>query len=191
MIKLNKKEVLKIRTKELDLLKRNEIITTVILTIMIIAILLFVVISDNKVEEVIAENIENEILNIQDEEEEYIDISQLEENVIDEEENTVEQNIDKNNNTINNQTPSKEKEEGNPYYIKVNYGAQVVTIYKKDSQGNYTNAIKAMVCSTGEYTPTSGVYKIKERWKWLGLEGDVYGQYATQIVGNILFHSVP
>ena len=29
------------------------------------------------------------------------------------------------------------------------------------------------------------------RFKWRGLQGDVYGQYASQIVGNILFHSVP
>lgn len=28
-------------------------------------------------------------------------------------------------------------------------------------------------------------------WEWKGLFGDVFGQYATQITGNILFHSVP
>ena len=80
---------------------------------------------------------------------------------------------------------------GKPYYIKVNYGAQVVTIYGLDSAGNYTVPVKAMVCSTGEYTPTAGVYKIPARWEWLGLQGNVYGHYATQIKGNILFHSVP
>lgn len=32
---------------------------------------------------------------------------------------------------------------------------------------------------------------IPRRWEWLGLQGDVYGNYATQITGNILFHSVP
>lgn len=80
---------------------------------------------------------------------------------------------------------------GVPYYIKVNYGAQVVTIYGLDENKKYTKPVKAMVCSTGVATPTSGVYKIPARWKWLGLQGDVYGQYATQIKGNILFHSVP
>ena len=48
-----------------------------------------------------------------------------------------------------------------------------------------------MVCSTGVATPKSGVYKIQYRWEWLRLEGYVFGHYSTQIVGNILFHSVP
>lgn len=77
------------------------------------------------------------------------------------------------------------------YYIKVNYGAQVVTIYKKDDNGDYTVPVKAMICSTGEATPTSGVYKIPARWEWLRLQGYVWGHYSTQIKGNILFHSVP
>lgn len=77
------------------------------------------------------------------------------------------------------------------YYIKVNYGANVVTVYTKDNDGNYTVPYKAMICSTGTSTPTSGVYSIKSKWKWLALFGDVYGYYTTQIVGNILFHSVP
>ena len=83
------------------------------------------------------------------------------------------------------------KSNGKPYYIKVNYGAQVVTIYGLDSDGNYTVPVKAMVCSTGEYTPKSGVYKIPARWEWLRLQGYVWGHYSTQITGNILFHSVP
>ena len=93
---------------------------------------------------------------------------------------------------------SKKKEENNnkaattpSYYIKVNYGAQVVTIYKKDSKGKYTVPVKAMVCSTGTYTPSGGVYKTPNRFRWLRMVGDVYGQYCTQIVGDILFHSVP
>lgn len=77
------------------------------------------------------------------------------------------------------------------YYIKVNYGAQVVTVYTKDSEGKYTKPVKAMVCSTGTYTPTSGVYKIPNKFRWLDMIGDVYAQYCTQIVGDILFHSVP
>lgn len=77
------------------------------------------------------------------------------------------------------------------YYIKVNYGAQVVTIYTKDSNGNYTKPIKAMVCSTGTYTPTSGTYRTLGKGNWWPLMGDVYGQYSTWICGDILFHSVP
>lgn len=81
------------------------------------------------------------------------------------------------------QTPS--------YYIKVNYGAQVVTVYAKDSKGKYTKPVKAMVCSTGVHTPTGGVYKTSNKWTWLKMIGGVYGHYVTQIVGDILFHSVP
>ena len=77
------------------------------------------------------------------------------------------------------------------YYIKVNYGAQVVNIYTKDSNGKYTVPVKAMVCSTGINTPTSGVYTIGYRWEWLEMIGSVYGHYVTQICGDILFHSVP
>lgn len=78
-----------------------------------------------------------------------------------------------------------------PYYIKVNYGAQVVTIYGKDANGDYTVPVKAMVCSTGTATPKSGVYSIPGRWTWGTLFGNVYGQYCIKITGNILFHSVP
>lgn len=77
------------------------------------------------------------------------------------------------------------------YYIRVNYGANCVNIYTKDNDGNYTKPYKAMICSTGTATPTSGTYKITYKYRWLRLFGDVYGQYSTRIVKNILFHSVP
>ena len=78
------------------------------------------------------------------------------------------------------------------YYIKVNYEAQTVTIYAKDENGYYTNPIKAIICSTGTDTPQKGIYQITDfKKEWLTLYGGVYGQYCTQIVGNILFHSVP
>lgn len=76
------------------------------------------------------------------------------------------------------------------YYIKVNCEAQVVNIYGKNSQGDLI-PVRVMLCSTGTYTPDFGIYEIKSKWRWLGLQGDVYGQYCTQITGNILFHSVP
>ncbi len=85
----------------------------------------------------------------------------------------------------------KISEAADKYYIKVNYGAQVVTVYTKDSNGKYTKPVKAMVCSTGTYTPTSGTYRTLGKGNWWPLMGDVYGQYSTHITGNILFHSVP
>jgi len=50
---------------------------------------------------------------------------------------------------------------------------------------------KAMICSTGTDTPTEGVYEMAYQWQWLDLYGDVYGHWVSQIVGDILFHSVP
>ena len=84
-----------------------------------------------------------------------------------------------------------------PYYIKVNTGANCVTIYAKDNNDEYTIPVKAMICSCGEYTPPmwkypNSVYKLPgNKYEWLPLQQDVYGQYCTQVVGNILFHSVP
>ena len=90
------------------------------------------------------------------------------------------------------ETTMPQPEMGPPYYIKVNVEANTVTIYCKDRDGNYTQPYMAMVCSVGTKTPQSGVFKKGWKWEWLGLFGDVYGQYATQIGdGNILFHSVP
>ena len=76
------------------------------------------------------------------------------------------------------------------FYIKVNYIANVVTVYKNDGTGNFI-PYKALTCSTGRATPRSGVYSVKTKWTWGALFGNVYGHYVTKIVGNILFHSVP
>ena len=102
-------------------------------------------------------------------------------------EGEVVENTDVTTNKNNNKKAVKEI----PYYIKVNYTQNVVTIYGKDENGNYTKPIKAMLCSTGSATPTSGTYSISSKYTWLPLFGGVYGQYSTRIVGHILFHSVP
>lgn len=83
-----------------------------------------------------------------------------------------------------------------PYYIKVNNKANVVTIYKKDANGNYTIPYKAMICSIGKATPEAGnIYTIPggtwDRWTWGQMVGGVWAQYYTRIKGSILFHSVP
>lgn len=82
------------------------------------------------------------------------------------------------------------------YYIKVNNQANVVTIYTKDENGNYTVPYKAMICSIGTATPSAGnIYTIPsgkwDRWTWGQMEGGVWAQYYTRIKGSILFHSVP
>ena len=81
--------------------------------------------------------------------------------------------------------------QGYPYWIKVNYTANTVTIYGKDENGDYTVPVKAMVCSTGSSTPRSGVYRTPNKARWGVLIGPVWGQYCTRITGQILFHSVP
>ena len=77
------------------------------------------------------------------------------------------------------------------YYIRVNIQENVVNIYEKDENGEYTKPYKAMLCSTGTATPKSGVYATTQKYRWLPLFGDVFGQYSTRIVDHILFHSVP
>lgn len=75
----------------------------------------------------------------------------------------------KNTNT-NANVGTKPKNVESTYYIKVNNQANVVTIYKKDKAGKYTVPVKAMVCSIGTATPTSGVYSISDKYTWRLLE---------------------
>ncbi|MDO5137625.1 MAG: L,D-transpeptidase family protein [Oscillospiraceae bacterium] len=77
-----------------------------------------------------------------------------------------------------------------PYYIRINRELNTVTVFGTDSDGRAKTPLKAMVCSTGRATPL-GTYRTYYKRQWNGLFGDVYGQYATGIVGDILFHSVP
>jgi hypothetical protein len=78
----------------------------------------------------------------------------------------------------------------NPYRIRINRTLNCVTVYAMDENHAYTIPVKAMVCSTGPATP-AGTFHTFNRSTWRALFGGVYGQYATDIVGDILFHSVP
>ena len=80
--------------------------------------------------------------------------------------------------------------DGFDYLIAINRAENNVTIFTRDDSGQYTVPYFAMICSTGEATPL-GEYRTIENYRWRYLQGDVYGQYATRIVGHILFHSVP
>ena len=85
------------------------------------------------------------------------------------------------------------RDNAKPYYLKVNTLCNTVTVYTRDANGYHTVPIKVMVCSTGADTPQNAIYSLygKGKWEWLSLFGNVYGRFATQITGNILFHSVP
>ena len=81
---------------------------------------------------------------------------------------------------------------GRPYYIKVNRALNTVTVYGLDGEGYYTVPVKAMICSVGRdghATPT-GTYSMGGKWPWVHMLDNSYGQYVSQISGNILFHSV-
>jgi hypothetical protein len=77
------------------------------------------------------------------------------------------------------------------YSITVNKETNCVTVYQKDTDGDFL-PVKAMICSVGKNnddTP-SGTFNTVEKYRWRALFGNVYGQYSTRINGHILFHSV-
>ncbi|MBO7520550.1 MAG: SH3 domain-containing protein, partial [Clostridia bacterium] len=80
-----------------------------------------------------------------------------------------------------------------PYLIKVNRAQNMLIIYKKDDNGEYTVPVKAMVCSVGRagHETPKGTYKLSDKYTWGCLSGNVWGQYVTRITGPYLFHSVP
>ena len=80
-----------------------------------------------------------------------------------------------------------------PYYLKVNIAQNVINVYKKDVNGDYTIPEKVILCSTGTATPKAGSkHKLTSyRSRWNKMRGNVYAQYAVQVVGNIMIHSVP
>lgn len=77
-----------------------------------------------------------------------------------------------------------------PFMVRINRVLNTVTVYAMDLDGEYSIPYKAMVCSTGPATPL-GSYNTTINYRWRPLYGGVYGQYATRIVDDILFHSVP
>lgn len=77
-----------------------------------------------------------------------------------------------------------------PYAISILKNHNVVIVYGKDDNGEYTMPAKVFTCSAGNSTPR-GTYSLGSRHVWSSLFGGVYGQYAIVITGNILFHSVP
>ena len=80
------------------------------------------------------------------------------------------------------------------YYIEVDIGNQIVTIYDAATM----DIVRQMLCSAGEklhWTPV-GDYVMPEDEKrtdrdpWYKI-GGIYVRYATRISGKVLFHSIP
>ncbi len=85
----------------------------------------------------------------------------------------------------------------NPYRLEVDVTNQVVSVYEKDNNGDYTKLIRQMICSTGKpSTPTpKGSFTLPggpyDRGEWgYFSKFKVWARYFTRIKGGILFHSV-
>ena len=90
-------------------------------------------------------------------------------------------------------TVNKKIENKVPYYTEVIRNQNTVIVYGLDENNEYTKIIRVMPCSvgrSGQDTPT-GTFTTSNKYRWGGLYGGVWGQYATRIVSDILFHSVP
>lgn len=83
-----------------------------------------------------------------------------------------------------------EESKDKPYLIKINKTQNLVTIYQKDKAGEYTVPLKSMICSVGYDTPT-GIFASSDKYTWKIVNGNVWAQYATRVVGNVLIHSMP
>lgn len=187
--------------KKLSIKSKKIIVISIVAILLAVAIYSFIGLTRD-----IKENEAKQVVGLQEEnEEDYFEENKEEveivylNNLVITENNTAANEINTNtstntnNNNNNNSNNNSNTNSSSKYYIKVNCGANVVTIYTKDSEGNYTVPYKAMVCSTGTATPRylGGKYAIKSRWRWGALFGGVYGQYCVHIVDQILFHSVP
>lgn len=86
-------------------------------------------------------------------------------------------------------TPTPQPKSEKKYMIKVNKAANVVTVYKSVDGGDF-EPYRAFLCSGGDSTP-EGKFTLSNKWRWLWMVDDSYGQWVSQITGNYLFHSVP
>ena len=80
------------------------------------------------------------------------------------------------------------------YYVVINVKYQLVLVYEKDEDGEYTKPVRYMSCSSGAVnTPTRlGSYELEGRHVRFGhfVNFNQYGQYWTRIFGRTYFHSL-
>ena len=90
------------------------------------------------------------------------------------------------------------------YFIYLDTGNQIVSVYEKDDAGEYTRVVRRMICTSGrteidpeipedQGTPTpSGTWHVgaRERFgKFASFENE-YARYWTQIVDGVYCHSI-
>lgn len=182
-------------------LNKNKIILLILIILLSIILTLLVKSIINKNNNIKTQISESEINGIDNSiiEGGFVDENELlEENTIDE--NDIKLMVDDSEVNKKEDTTNNNSDNSKSYYVKVNVQANVVTIFSKDNNGNYTVPVKSMICSCGTYTPpnnlnssyTASKYNLNgTRYRWHPLQGNVCGQYTTCIVKNILFHSVP
>jgi len=90
------------------------------------------------------------------------------------------------------------------YYILLDLKNQIVTVFERDENGEYTKIVRRFICTTGRTelnpedpedkgTPTpQGIWKIgaRERFGEFAAFDGTYARYWTQIVEGVYFHSV-
>lgn len=79
------------------------------------------------------------------------------------------------------------------YSIDVNVTSQIVTIFAKDDEGEFTKIARQMVCSTGlgESPTPLGDFKATSRREWVFMEDSkVYCRFVTRIYRDYFFHSL-
>lgn len=96
------------------------------------------------------------------------------------------------------QAVDKPKPYDGPYEIEVDIANQITTVYRGKGR-TQNDIIRQMLCSTGVDNRTPlGTYTMpkpskngeREEWYFIG-KYDLYVQYASRIIGAILFHSLP
>lgn len=88
---------------------------------------------------------------------------------------------------------SQDYKNSHPYCVAVNTAQNIVIVYAKGADGNYTTPVKAMACSCGRagHETPSGQYTAMTKQRWLYLIDGTYGQYCTKFREHYWFHSVP
>jgi len=80
------------------------------------------------------------------------------------------------------------------YKLVINLYYQFITIFKKDTNGDFTVPVRYILCSTGKQgTPTPvGEFEIGSlKWRFPAFENtDYFAQYWTQLSGTSYLHSI-
>lgn len=88
---------------------------------------------------------------------------------------------------------SEDYKKNHPYAVAVNTSQNIVTVYQKGADGNYSAPVKAFAVSCGRagHETPSGQYTVLAKQRWLYLIDGTYGQYCTKFKEHYWFHSVP